>query len=296
MKNLEKLAELANALPEPYKANATNLVALMGEVIEGIGDTPREWKMGHLKVVQGTSDRSKLPKGTAIGSMVLGDEIKVAPFEVIPMRSFEQRQMWDSNPENPRMLCNSPDAKTGYAFGNCRACSHGTFNVETNKSDCNKGVSVICITADLSNIFLAQFSKSQYAGGKDWLKLMSDAKVATYKRTYNLRTETSKKSKNVEVLLAANGAPVAKELLEFLSELFARVSADREQHLVSFYEYLKTRAANTASVALPHAQQFLDAPSGDGSAGVTEVDAEVVETVAPAKGKKAATDNVDYKL
>src|ERR1017187_7408466 len=124
MKNLETLAALAKELPEEVKANAEALVELMGTTIEGISDKPKVWYPGYLKIVQGTSDRSKLPKGTGIGAMILGDELKEAPLEVIPIRAYEVRTMWNPDPENARILCTSPDSKAGLLSPSCRSCQH----------------------------------------------------------------------------------------------------------------------------------------------------------------------------
>ena len=122
MQNLEKLAELATTLPAELIENASALVERMGEVIEGIGDKPVEWRPDLLKVVQGTSDRSKLPKGATIGSIVIGEEVVEAPYGTIPIRSWISRQYWDADPENARMLCNSPDGLVGYTHGECKTC------------------------------------------------------------------------------------------------------------------------------------------------------------------------------
>jgi hypothetical protein len=45
MLNLEKLTELAQAIPSgPVQVNALELLERMGTVIEGIGDRPIEWR------------------------------------------------------------------------------------------------------------------------------------------------------------------------------------------------------------------------------------------------------------
>ena len=282
MENLEKLAELAKDLPAKLKDNASSLVERMGEVIEGIGDRPVVWRPETLKLVQGTSDRSKLPKGANIGSIVVGETILEQPTKVIPLRSWTSRQFWDPNPDNARMLCNSPDGNTGFAYGDCRQCQYSKFDVENNRGQCNKTITIMFITEDLNHIVLANFAKTNYANGNDWLSLMKKASVAPYKRVYELNSETSKKAKNVEVLVAASAGAVDVKLIPFLEELATRVGEDRKVSLEKFYEYIKNRKEQGATAALeaPADTVLLAAESeaGPGSDSTTTVvDAEIAE-------------------
>lgn len=280
MKNLEKLAELATALPAEYKEVAELLVERMGEVIEGIGDRPVEWRAELLKTVQGTSDRSKLPKGAAIGSMILGEDVLEQPFPVIPLRSWTSRQYWDPNPDNAKMLCNSPDGQHGYMFGECRGCQFSKFSEEENKSQCNKTVTVLAIDGKLSKVFTVNFSKSNYANGTDWLNLQKKAGVAPYKRFYNMATETSKKSKNVEVMTLAPGGSVAKELLPFLEELFKLVGDDRKVALETYYKMIEERKKNAPALEAP-AGVVLLAASSESSGDVLEPAASTEASATP---------------
>ena len=61
------LISVAGDLPEQLSQNALDLLERMSATIEGIGDGDIEWKPPILKVVQATTDRSTLPKGTNIG-------------------------------------------------------------------------------------------------------------------------------------------------------------------------------------------------------------------------------------
>lgn len=275
MNNLEKLAELAQGLPAKLKDNALALVEQMGQVIEGIGDKPTVWRPGTAKIVQGTSDRSKLPKGTNIGSIVIGEDVEQQPFSVIPLRSWYSRQMWDPNPDNARILCSSPDAITGFAHGECKNCQYGKFDTEANRSACNRSVTVLAISADLKKIFTLNFTKTNYVNGTDWVKLMRNANVAPYKKDYALNTETSKKSKNVEVLIASNGNTVDAKLYPFLEELAKLVHEDRTTSLASFYEYVKNRKTSHAELGAPEDVVMLEVKD----VGATEVPASDVHDV-----------------
>lgn len=291
MKNLENLAELAKSLPATYQEAALNLVERMGEVIEGIGDKPIEWRPGTLKMVQGTSDRSKLPKGASIGSFVLGEEMVDQPFEVIVLRLWTARQYWDPNPENAKMLCNSPDGTVGFQYGECKLCPYSKFDEEAKKSQCNKTMTYLCIKADLSQVFLVNFAKTNYASGMDWQGLIKKAGVAPYKRIYSLSSQTSTKSKNVELMKAepAKENRVAAEVLPFVEELFKISGDDRKVALEKFHEYILNKKSNPNMIAAPeHVVELLSSPDEtlvvDNSA---VVEAEVIGET-PATTKKGA--------
>lgn len=259
MENLELLKELASKLVGEAKANAEGLVERMGEVIEGIGDKPITWRPGILKLVQGTSDRGKLPKGVGIGDFVLGEEKLDQPTEVIPLIAWMSRQMWDPNPDNAKMICNSPDGTVGFQFGECRSCPNGKFDTEANRSACNKQVSVLVITSDLTNVFTVNFAKTNYMNGVDWQGLMKKAGVAPYKRLYKLSSQTSTKNKNVELVKAepVTGVKVEGEVLAFVEELFNRSRDDRKEMLVKFHEYVKSKQANGPALAAPADVQLI---------------------------------------
>ena len=251
MENLEKLVELVKTLPENVAEAAGALVEQMGTVVEGIGDEPIRYRPETVKLVQGTSDRTKLPKGAGIGSMIIGENILENPTNVIPLRSWVTRQMWDPNPENSRMLCSSQDGEVGYAHGNCRTCQYSKFDEAENRSACNKSITVLFILADLSALSFINFSKTNYSNGTDWVSLMKRASVAPYKRIYGLNAETSSKSKNVEIIKISSEGKVAEELIPFLEELYKQVSEDRKASLQRYYEYIETRKNSAPELSAP---------------------------------------------
>ena len=290
MKNLEKLAELAQTLPAKYKANAVALVEKMGEILEGFGDNPVEWRPENLKVVQGTSDRSKLPKNATIGSMILKGAILEQPLSSIPLRIDTTRQYWNPDPEKAQMICSSPDDKVGFNYGNCKVCPYSVFDKETNKSQCNKNLSILNIAEDFSTIFWTNFSKTNYASGTDWQKLMRGAGVSTYKRPYHLSTETSKKSKNVEVIKAEPilDAKIEGAQLLFVEELYRLMVEERKNQLVRFYEYVesrKTGQANASLAAPTHVVELLSAPE-DNETVPFDTSTETTEVVSKGKSYK----------
>lgn len=283
MQNLERLAELAKELPANYKEAATTLVERMGEVIEGLGDKPVEWRPSTLKLVQATSDRSKLPKGANIGSLILGEEIVKQPLKVIPLRYWTSRQYWNPDMDKQGMICSSPDGERGFKYGECRACPYSKFDEEKNKSQCNKTITVLAVTEDLSNIFFINFSKTNYTNGMDWTSLMRKAGVAPHKRVYELSAETSKKAKNVEVIKVENcegdDSKVNEKILAFVNELFTISGEDRKASLVKFAEYMEARKSNALLEAPDtHTVELLPAAEDDAPA------AEAPAAEAPAKG------------
>lgn len=251
MQNLEKLQEIAATLPGVIKTNAEALVARMGEVIEGIGDRPVEWRPENLKVVQGTSDRTKLPKKAVIGSMVVGDKILENPTKVIPIRMWDTRQYWSPDQNEAKLLCSSPDAEIGYIGKKCRDCEFSKFDEEAKKSPCGKSKTAMAISEDLSEIFVINFSKTNYSTGRDWAGLMKKAGVATYRKVYELRTETSKQYKNVEVMVVEPAGGIDTDSLAFLEEMFRKVSTDRKAHLEMFHKLVLENKQNQVQLEAP---------------------------------------------
>lgn len=264
------LMALAAELPEGKSEAALDLLERMSATIEGIGDGDIEWKPPILKVVQATTDRSSLPKGTAIGDLVIGDEKIEQPLRVIPLRLWDSRQMWSPDKDDTRILCWSPDAQTGVTGQACRSCPHQIFNEEERKVDCTKNKTFMVISHDFRYLFLVNFAKTNYSNGMEWQTLMKKAGVATHRRTYDLHTEASKKSKNVESLIATPTAlpegNVPQELRAFLEALFNRVSDDRKDHLIAFKEISAARAK----------QALLSAPAEESTVGLIEAQSETV--------------------
>lgn len=242
--NLEKLKELAEKLPEESnRANAIALVERMGEVIEGISDKPITWRPGTLKLTQATSDRSKLPRGATVGDLVLGETVLDKPYKVIPIRSWDARQYWSPDQNEAKMLCSSPDAEVGYLGFNCRECPHSEF--KDNKIDCNKIKVFMVVASDLSDVFLVNFAKTSYKVGGDWQGLMKKAGVAPYRRVYGITSESSKQYKNVETMsietFRNEDKDTPKEMLEFVTELFNQVGADRKETVDAFHKMILAR-------------------------------------------------------
>lgn len=239
MENLENLMSLAKELPKEVVENAVALVTEMGSTIEGIGDEPIAWKPGFLRLVQGTTDRSSIPRDARIGDLVIGEHKLDAPFKFIPFRIWTGRQYWDPDQTNNKMLCWSPDAKLGFIGRECKGCPHAEWK-EEGGSDCSKNIGVMAISADLTRVFTVTFAKSNYKVGLELEGLMKKAGVAPYARVYGLGSATSATAKNVEnfkiEVLDDKSRRTPEAYLPFLKELFDRITADRKSMIDAFYE------------------------------------------------------------
>jgi hypothetical protein len=252
--NLDSLKELAAKLPESHKQNALDLLERMESVVEGIGDEPIRWRAPMLRLLQATSDRSKLPKGVGAGDFMIGEEKVDQPLPLIILTIYNTRQYWSPDKDEAKMLCSSPDAKVGFIGLDCNKCPHGKFDEEARKSECGKVKQALAITADFKEIVVVNFSKTNYAIGTELEGFLKKAGVAPYRRIYNLSSKTNAKYKNVEqyVVEPATGAEknVATELVDFLKELFEVVRDDRKESLEKFYEIIQVRREQGTTPAL----------------------------------------------
>jgi hypothetical protein len=290
--NLEKLKDLAQALPEAVRQNALDLVTRMGEVIEGIGDEPVKWRASTAKLMQAVSDRSKAPKGATIGDIIVGEEVLAAPAKVIVLRSWDARQMWSPDQNEAKMLCSSPDAEVGYIGNKCRECPHSKFDEETKKTECNKIKTMMLLKADFSDIFLINFAKTNYKTGTEWQMMMKKAGVAPYRRIYGLKSETSKQYKNVETIAietyTGDERDTPADCLAFVTELFTQVGADRKEMVDNFHKIIISRKQDPSMLT----------SSGGADSEVVLIGTDSASEAAPAKpaGKSESTLAKKYSV
>lgn len=231
-----QLTTLANDLPSPYKENALALVDSMFSVIEGLSDddTGGEWKIPTLKLVQAMTDRSTLPKNAHIGSLLIGEEVLPQPLKIIPIRSWLSRVLWDKNDLSAKSLCWSPDATMGFQGTVCKTCPRSAWQEEAKTVDCTLSRNFLVMSDDLKYMFKIVFSKTNYKFGTELLDMMKKATVATYKKSYNLSSESGAVSKNVEALVPKVGDSVPPALHAFLECVFKTFSEDRKEVLAQF--------------------------------------------------------------
>ena len=293
MKNIEALKAHLETLPKDLRANAEDLIERMGAVLEGIGDEGVEFRIPLLKLLQATSDKTGLPRGTPTGSLILGEEVLDAPADFIPIRVWDERQLWDPDMSQKRMLCQSPDALLGQIGKECKTCPHSQW-VEGQGADCNKIHAVLGITGDLKNIFRMNFAKSGYKVGTEFKATLKKAGVVPYARTYSLSSETSPTTKTVEQFkieaLAADKRRTPDALIPFLKALFDVVSTDRKEFLTAFYE---TIAAKRAAGQLPNGVAGMPAIEDQSAGDATlALPAETAETAPVKTGAKTKSYQV----
>lgn len=290
--NLEKLSAIAQTLPEAVKQNALDLIERMGEVIEGIGDRPVTWRPQTLKLVQAMSDRSKLPKGANIGDLLLGETVVGQPMDVIVLRSWDARQYWSPDQNEAKMLCSSPDAQVGYIGLECKACPNSVFDQETKKVACNKIKVFMVVARDLSDVFLIQFAKTGFKAGGEWQAMMKKAGVAPYRRVYALKGVDSKEYKNVVNLGVetheGDKRDTPKDMLDFVTELFNQVGADRKESVDEFHKIILQRKQNPELLANAGADSEVALLTNDSTTDV--------EVKAPAKSGKTSDLAKTYSL
>jgi hypothetical protein len=268
--DLNKVKAEADKLSKNYKEAALNLLTRMEEVVEGIGDEPVHWKPQMIKLVQATTDRSSIPKGTTVGDFVLGEAKVEHPLKFIPLRIWEGRQYWSPDPNENKLLCSSPDGKLGYIGSYCNQCPHQKFNEETRKSECSKTQNVLAITPDLKEVFITSFAKTNYQTGLELKTAATKAGVALYRRTYALTSKTNKNYKNVEnfalEMLDEKERNTPAELLPFLKEMFDAVTEDRKTTVDKFHELILSRKNSGAALPAPEQESNTVMLSNDSAA------------------------------
>lgn len=259
------------------KEAALGLIARMEEVVEGIGDEPVRWRPPMIKLVQATTDRSSIPKGTGVGDFIMGEGKVDHPLKFIPLRLWEGRQFWSPDPNESKLLCSSPDAKLGYMGVYCNQCPHSKYNEETKKSECSKTQNMLAITPDLSQVFTVTFAKTNYQAGLSLKTAATRAGVALYRRVYALTSQTNKTYKNVEnfVIETLDGKEkdTPAEILGFLKEMFDAVGEDRKATVDKFHELILSRKENGAALPAPEQENntvlLTDETKTDGEASVS---------------------------
>lgn len=273
--DVSTLKPLAEKLPEDVRNNAKALLAEMETVIEGIGDEPVDWRAPTVKLIQPSSDRSGLPRGVSIGDLVLGEEKLPSPLNIIPIRMWDGRQFWSPDPNESRMLCSSMDGKIGYTGVYCNQCPHAVFNEEARKSECSKVITALCITRDLSKLFLINFSKTNYATGTSLKQYAKLARVPLYRRVYELSTQTNKAYKNVENMvistLEGDAKTLPADLAPFVERLFNIVDTERRAAIENFHTSALSRAGSAAAALPAQEGTVLIGSSAEGTSEPSEL-------------------------
>jgi hypothetical protein len=249
------------------KENALHLLEQMDTVIEGVGDNPITWRPSLLKLVQQTSNMDLLPEGALPGKIVL-DGILQEAVVLHPLRTWHSRTMWSEDLNSDQRLCESPDAKVGWRYGNCSTCEFGKWDDTGGREGkggvaCTKNIQSLMISADLKHLFVTSFYKTQYRAGMDFEKLLRNAKVEPYKRRYSLGVVRNANNKNIFNLEAHAIPPssytVTADVMAFLEQLFLVAGAERRETLRLFQENMERRVQLGHS---PSVTEYTDAQAG----------------------------------
>jgi len=271
----ENLLKLASAIPEEnLKANATNLIEKMSEVISGIGDRDITWQPTFIRIIQGTTDTSNISAAEGatvnVGSIVVGNEAVKQGMKVIPIALWQSRTLWDKDEDaNGRKICNSPDAKVGWRYGNCNACKFG-IGGESTPPPCNKEYAFLLMDADFSNMYMIKYHKSMYRTGMDWAKEITQARVHPFKRVFELNSRSQEKKKTVKEIHAKLHGITANllspEAMLFLEAIYKKQVSDRATFLLANAESVKermiARANGDTGRSISHVQDDSDPLDG----------------------------------
>lgn len=281
--DFEKLSALAEGIKDETKRNnAQGLLQRMTEVIEGGGDRVITWTPTQVKVLQALSNMDNIqadnPKDVAVGALVAGGRVLPNGVRVVPLMFYSSRSLWDPNKDNPVKLCNSPDAKTGWKYGDCKACNFGNSKEEGKAPPCNKEQTFLAIAEDLSDVYRVTFAKSQYRNGMEWGKEITASRTHPYKRTYSLHGESHEKNKKIKVIKAkledVRVTVTSPDVLPFLEALHRKNVDDRKAYLDAYSKSTEQRL-----IAMQEERPALEHQEGQEAEAEEAV---VVDSAAPA--------------
>jgi hypothetical protein len=243
---LNPVITAAEKLPEALKANALKLIKDMTTERMGIGDRVIRWRPSTLRIVQGTTDTSAIDGDVKLGDLVFGSVPAPKGARIATLRSWDSRQMWDPDQNNARVVCSSPDGKTGWRFGDCRKCENSKFQGDT-PALCRQQKTFLAATEDLSEIIQIDLSRTQLKIGAEWEKKLSKMAVMPFQRIFELNVKRNEKNKNIFNLDPTRTDDYTSvEVTEFLNALFDYFVERRKEELKSFYDNLEDYKARKA--------------------------------------------------
>lgn len=284
----KNLLDAAEKLPADLRTSATKMLEVMFSRIDGVDDEPRKWSAPYMKVVQGTTNRAKLPKGTPVGSLLIGDTVEGAPISVIPVMMFGTKAYWHPDQTQNTLICRSPNGELGSTGQECKTCMFAKFDKESgSKSACSSVHNVLVVKSDLSKIFYIQFAKTAYAEGSALKKAMTSA-GGSYMRNYDLQSETHPKYQAVEILTAKPTTPTTQEVREFMSLLYAYVRNERIRYLAEYTNTTRDKAKEKGILfdGIPYSQLEEERTSESNSGTTSILTPENTEASTASKSKK----------
>lgn len=251
MATFETLQALAELLPEEKKLNALSLIADMQAVTLGIDDSVKHWRAPTFRIIQAMTDvdsiegDNKAPGRIVIGSTAVPENM----VELHVLRAWDSRQMWDPDVNVTKTICQSPDAKTGRRFGDCKSCEYSKW-IDNAPAPCKEGKSFLTITSDFRNIVEVLFKSTHLAIGKEWQGHVKKSTKPPYQRVYQLTSAKSEKKKNLFNPVITRTDVYSEGAEEkFLEELFMFVRAQRTEQVEAFYAGIEAYRARAEKEA-----------------------------------------------
>lgn len=241
MATFETLSALAEQLSEEKKLNALSLLADMQAVTLGVDDSEKRWRAPTLRIIQAMTDVDSIDGANkAPGRLVVGSNaIDATELELHVLRAWDSRQMWDPDVAVTKTICQSPDAKTGWRFGDCKSCENSKW-VDKTPAPCKQGKSFLTLTSDFRNIIEVVFKSTHLAIGLEWQNQVKKSTKPPYQRVYKLSSEKSTVKKGVfnpSIARTDTYADGAEE--KFLEELFLFLRGQRTEQIEAFYKNIE---------------------------------------------------------
>lgn len=246
---LTKVQDAIKALPEALQANATKLITDMTTERMGIGDNVLRWHPSILRIVQGTTNTESIDGDVKLGDIVFGNRPAPKNPRVFVLRSWESRALWDSDINKPQIICQSPDGKTGWRFGDCKKCENSKFQGDK-PAACRGQKTFLAVTEDLTEIIRIDLSRTQYKIGMEWEKRLSKMSGMPFERLFALEVRRNEKNKNVYNLEPTRTDSYAvPEVSQFLGALFDYFVENRKEELKRFYDKIEDYKSRKAEEA-----------------------------------------------
>lgn len=239
--NFEQLAALAQALPEDKRNNALSLLTDMQTVTLSVDDSERPWRAPIFRIIQAMTDTDNLdgdnksPGRLVVGSTAIAED----HLDIHVLRAWDSRKMWDPDVAVTKIVCNSPDGKTGWRYGDCRSCENSKW-VDKTPSPCKQEKSFLVLTNDFRNLIEVVFKSTHLAIGTEWQSQLKKSSRPAYQRVFTLNSVKSEQKKGVfnpKITRTDQYAEGAED--QFLEGLFMYLRGQRTAQIENFYESIK---------------------------------------------------------
>ena len=242
------------SMPPAMQASVKALVDLANPVKPGMEEVTTVWSPARVLVHQPTSNDPKKPESSKLGNMYsTAGQLLESPLAFIPFYFHEENVNFEQGKKVP--VCSSPDGKVGGQYGICEDCLYLPFGKqnggrgEQKKTDCNAQLTVAMLSADLTQIYLCQFSKTSRSAGAALMALAGKHPFC-WKQSYLLSTE--KKTGDLGIYwifkiepTGKDNSPEACKIAKALNELYA---AERKRLLGTYYYRVSAAPLQAAQV------------------------------------------------